>query len=134
MFIKNVQRTVRMSVIKSNVPDLFNQQMFTKCPVCQLPCEGPPGNLRIRVDISSVLGWVVGKEGFLEEETLYQESDRGRKGGQGYVHSKLRKQEVQRPTDHREHGEDEGGQSFFPVVVSKAASWQGLRDRIWWAL
>lgn len=114
--------------------DLFNQQMFTKCPVCQLPCEMPPGNLRIRVDINSVLGWAVGKEAFLEEETLCQESDRGRKGGQGYVQSKSRKQEVQRPTNHREHGEDEGGQSFFHVVVSKAASWWDLRDRTRWAL
>jgi len=86
------------------------------------------------VDINSVLGWVVDKEGFLEEEILCQGSDRGRKGGQGYMQSKSRKQEVQRPTDHREHGEDEGGQSFFHVVVSKAASWRGLRDRIWWAL
>lgn len=50
--------------------DLFGQQMFTECHVCRLPCEVPPGNLRIRVDINSVLDWVVGKEGFLEEETL----------------------------------------------------------------
>ena len=52
------------------------------------------------MDINSVLDWVVGKEGFLEEEPYCQESDRG----QVYVHSKSKKQKVQRPTDHRERG------------------------------
>ena len=74
--------------------------MFTECHVCRLPCEVPPGNLRIRVDINSILDWVVGKEGLLEEEPYCQESDRG----QVYVHSESKKQKVQRPTDHRERG------------------------------
>ena len=76
------------------------------------------------MDINSVLGWVVDKEGFLEEEILCQGSDRGRKGGQGYMQSKSRKQEVQRPTDHREHGEDEGEQ-FLPCSCQQGSKLAG---------